>query len=147
MRCSLWFFLACSVLKLESLSHLHWEGSQVPEKHTFQLSDSGQKVSLLLADAPIFSLHTSVNKYQLYRIDRLLDFSTFSQMGLNLKLQLSRFSRAHLNHHDGFSSAPSFQNEIFVASNLTMPECNALCISMNAHIISCLLYTSDAADE
>ena len=135
MRCSFWLFLACSILKLEASLKLHWEGHQVPEKHTFQFSNSGQKISLLLADAPVFSLHTSVNKYQLYRIDRLLDFSTFSQMGLNLKLQLSRFSKAHLNHHDGFSSAPSFQNEIFTASNLTRSECNALCISMNAHII------------
>ena len=131
----LWLFIACSVIKLEATSTLHWEGSQTPEKYTFQFSKSDQKVSLLLSDAPIFSLHSSVNKYQLYRIDRLLDFSSFSQMGLNLKLQLSRFSRAHLNHHDGFLSAPSFRNEIFVTSNLTRSECNALCISMNAHII------------
>ena len=134
MLATMWCFLACSIVKLFA-TEFRWNGAQQPEQHTFQFSDTGQSVKMLLSDAPVFSLHSSVSKFQVYRIDRILDFSSFARLGLNLKSQLSRFDKEHLHQHDGFISDLNFHFEFFLQSGLSMAECTNLCVSLGANVL------------
>ena len=105
-----------------------------------------QTLQLLLTDAPLATLHQRVPKYQIFRYDQVVDFSSWAQLGYNVQAQLGRFKKETLVYHQDFISHASFKYEYRFVRNLTHAQCLSTCYSRKSRFPSRKIHLDEIND-
>ena len=71
---------------------LEWHPSLPNSVHDLNLPIPSQTTSLTLTDAPVIRYSKLEQKYQVFQLSQLVDFTDLSLAGQNLKTQLNRFA-------------------------------------------------------
>ena len=116
------FFSPCQPLQDTEHFNLKWTRDGSPEKHTFKLSqptDDPEDLSILLSDGVIATHSKTVNRYQVFRVDRVLDFSSWSRLGHNIAQHLKSFRPNRYPHFQNFVSREDLIHEYYMQGNTT----------------------------
>ena len=150
MRLQGWFYLTCLYSLLSGQSNnlspqsLIWDGISQPQKHSLHLEpDKKFTLEILLGDAPVVTLHHRLPKYQIFKVDRLIEFTDWSLLGYNTQRQIHRFSADQLTFHDGFHSRTGSQFEFNFKEGLTFDQCYIYCGALRAEMI----FSQDQLEE
>ena len=113
---------------------LEWHPNLAATVHDLHLPVEGQSTWLTLSDAPVIRHSKLEQKYQIFQLSQLVDFSNISIAGQNLKTQLDRFSGKTTEVFEGFYSRSTFMFEFYVQHNLSYSQCQTLCVTKNARM-------------
>ena len=114
---------------------LQWFPYMEPSSHKLHLPGESQDTTLTLSDAPIIRHSQLQEKYQLFSIKKLVDFTNVSLTGANLAVQLQRFGEDTVDVHQEYFSRSNFMFEFFITEDLGFDHCTTLCIAKQGKIV------------
>ena len=114
---------------------LEWHPSLPNSVHDLSLPVPGQTTWLTLTDAPVIRYSKLEQKYQVFQLSQLVDFTDLSLAGQNLKTQLSRFSGKTTEVFQEFFSRSTFMHEFYIKDDLSFLQCQTVCIAKSSTLV------------
>ena len=114
---------------------LEWHPSLQNSVHDLNLPIPSQTTSLTLTDAPVIRYSKLEQKYQVFQLSQLVDFTDLSLAGQNLKTQLNRFAGKTTEVFQDFFSRSTFMHEFYIKDDLSFLQCQTVCIAKSATLV------------